>query len=448
MILTDQFLRLSFIPGQQSLGEDLTSPFSFIWNNVSPGSYYLRVTATDNSNASITSNEVTVSVNERSITVAADNQTKVYGRSDPELTYHITSGSLTGSDAFSGSLVREQGENIGTYGISRGTLDLNSNYLITFERADLKITERSVTVTADGKGKIYGESDPELTFQITSGRLIGSDTFSGSLARNAGENAGTYSIGRGTLSLNSNYILNFTGASFEIAPRPVTVKADGIAAVYGDPYLLTYKVTSGHLVGADSFSGKLSAGAGEFAGVYPIHQGSLSLGHNYILTYIGADLVINPRSITVIADSIKKVYGESDPPLTFRITSGSLSGSDTLILELSREKGEDVGAYFIDKSPVELNKNYLIDYKSGIFEITPRPVTVTATARKKVFGEPDPELTYKITSGTLVPDDTFSGTLIRDPGEKVGVYSIKPGDLTLSNNYTLTFIEAYFTIIG
>ena len=61
-----------------------------------------------------------------------------------------------------------------------------------------------------------------------------------------GENAGTYSIGRGTLSLNSNYILNFTGASFEIAPRPVTVKADGIAAVYGDPYLLTYKVTSGH----------------------------------------------------------------------------------------------------------------------------------------------------------------------------------------------------------
>ena len=93
-----------------------------------------------------------------------------------------------------------------------------------------------------------------------------------------------------------------------------------------------------------------------------------------------------------------------------------------------------------------MNKNYLIDYKSGIFEITPRPVTVTATARKKVFGEPDPEFTYKIISGTLVPDDTFSGTLIRDPGEKVGVYSIKPGDLTLSNNYTLTFIEAYFTI--
>ena len=308
------------------------------------------------------------------------------------------------------------------------------------------ITERSITVTADDMGKIYGDPDPELTCHITSGRLIGSDSFSGSLTRDAGENAGTYSIGKGTLSLNSNYILNFAGASFKIYPRPVTVTADGIKAVYGDPYLLTYKITSGHLVGANTFSGELSAGSDGFAGVFPIRQGTLSLGHNYILTYIGADLVINPRSITVIADSIKKVYGESDPPLTFRITSGSLSGSDTLIIGLSREKGEDVGAYIIDKGSVELNKNYIIEYKSGIFEITPELVTVTATARKKVFGEDDPELTYKITSGTLVHDDSFTGALTRDPGEEVGVYLINQGDLALSNNYTLTFIQAYFTI--
>jgi hypothetical protein len=53
--------------------------------------------------------------------------------------------------------------------------------------ANLSITTRGITVTADAKTKTYGDADPSLTYQVTTGSLVNSDTFSGSLTRLAGE---------------------------------------------------------------------------------------------------------------------------------------------------------------------------------------------------------------------------------------------------------------------
>ncbi|WP_425482537.1 MBG domain-containing protein, partial [Fulvivirga aurantia] len=39
-------------------------------------------------------------------------------------------------------------------------------------------TNAPVEVTADNQEKIYGETDPTLSYQITSGSLVGDDTFS------------------------------------------------------------------------------------------------------------------------------------------------------------------------------------------------------------------------------------------------------------------------------
>ncbi len=48
-----------------------------------------------------------------------------------------------------------------------------------------------MTVTADPQTKVYGDADPALTYQITSGSLAFSDEFTGSLTRDAGEDVGT-----------------------------------------------------------------------------------------------------------------------------------------------------------------------------------------------------------------------------------------------------------------
>ena len=73
-------------------------------------------------------------------------------------------------------------------------------------------------------------------------------------------------------------------------------------------------------------------------------------------------------------------------------------------------------------------------------------ITITADAVTKVYGESDPELTYQITSGSLVSGDVLNGSLSRAEGEDVGDYVITS---TVSNaNYEITFIEAVFTITG
>ena len=176
-----------------------------------------------------------LTVTTRPVTVTVEPKSKVYGNDDPALTFTVTNGSLAFSDAFTGSLSRAAGQDVGTYAITQGTLALNANYDLSYVGADLTITKRPVAVAADPKTKVYGANDPELTYQITSGTLAYHDTFSGSLTRVVGDSVagGPYSIKRGTLSLGDNYALDFTGSTLTITPRTLKVTADVQSKTYG-----------------------------------------------------------------------------------------------------------------------------------------------------------------------------------------------------------------------
>ncbi len=342
----------------------------------------------------------------RPVTVTADAKIKVYGDPDPALTYQITTGSLAFSDAFSGALSRAPGESVaaGPYAITQGTLALSSDYLLTFVGADLSITPRPVTVTADAKTKVYGNADPALTYQLTSGTLVGADAFTGALARAAGEDVGTHAIQQGTLAVSANYAITFVGADLTITTRPVEVTADAKTKVYGDADpALTYQITSGTLAFSDGFSGALNRTTGESVagGPYAITQGTLTLGTNYALTFVGAALTVTPRPVTATADAKSKVYGDADPALTYQITAGSLAFSDAFAGALARTAGESVtgSPYAITQGTLALTADYTLTFSGADLTITPRPVTVTADAQAKVYGDADPTLTYQITSG-------------------------------------------------
>ena len=183
-------------------------------------------------NYAITYNTADFTINPRAITVTADARSKNYGEADPELTYTVTNGSLLSSDSFSGALSRAAGENVGSYAITQGTLSVGSNYELTFNGANLTINPRAITVTADARSKNYGEADPELTYTVTNGSLLSSDSFSGALSRAAGEVAGDYAITQGTLSAGDNYTLTYVGATFTIIQANTAPVADP-----GGPYL-------------------------------------------------------------------------------------------------------------------------------------------------------------------------------------------------------------------
>lgn len=83
---------------------------------------------------------------------------------------------------------------------------------------------------------------------------------------------------------------------------------------------------------------------------------------------------------------------------------------------------------------------------SALGDILKRALSVTADDASKVQNDPDPALTYTLTSGSLVGGDAFSGNVSRDTGENPGTYAIKIGTLNAGDNYTITFTPGTFTI--
>jgi MBG domain-containing protein/galactose oxidase-like protein/Kelch motif protein len=193
--------------------------------NASPPTYHITATlsATPMSaldNYIITNTGAEFTINKRPIQVTATaGQFKTYGAVDPTFAYTLTSGTLAFTDAFTGTLSRVAGENVGLYAITIGSLHVNdgnggNNYNLSFVSNNFEIKKRPITVKADAKTKTFGDPDPVFTYQITSGSLAFTDTFTGALTRDPGELVGQYTIRIGTLAINdgnggANYTLTF-----------------------------------------------------------------------------------------------------------------------------------------------------------------------------------------------------------------------------------------------
>ncbi|WP_181452596.1 MBG domain-containing protein [Algoriphagus aquaeductus] len=307
--------------GIATLNVDITSLPSPLGKLDAGGSYtitssFAGVTGTYLPISAANSTSSTLTVNKRPVTVTAEDKSKIYGNADPAFTYQITSGSLAFTDSFTGALTRDSGEDVGDYAITQGTLALSSNYDLTFVAGNLEITERPIEVTADDKSKIYGNADPAFTYQITSGSLAFTDSFTGALTRDSGEDVGDYAITQGTLALSGNYILTFVAGNLEITPLPVTVTADAISKFCGQVNPpLTYTsspavgtaLPNGALIG---FTGSLTRVPGEGVGSYAIQQGSLA-NSNYVITYVGANFTINGVTIDASASSTPVPMGSA-----------------------------------------------------------------------------------------------------------------------------------------
>ncbi|RKD92121.1 MBG domain-containing protein [Mangrovibacterium diazotrophicum] len=419
----------------RAAGEDVAT-YAIAQGTLTAGSNYVLTFVADN-----------FAITQKAITVTADaDQSKVYGESDPTLTYSV-SPALVSGDSFSGALTRAAGEDVDTYAIAQGTLTAGSNYDLTFVADNFSITQKAITVTADAdQSKVYGETDPTFTYSV-SPALVSGDSFSGALTRAAGEDVDSYAIAQGTLTAGSNYDLTFVADNFAITQKPITVTADADQSkVYGetDP-TFTYSVSPA-LVSGDSFTGALTRAAGEDVDSYAIAQGTLTAGSNYDLTFVADNFSITQKAITVTANADQsKVYGESDPTLTYSVSPALVTG-DSFSGALTRAAGEDVDSYAIAQGTLTAGSNYDLTFVADNFSITQKPITVTADAdQSKVYGETDPTFTYSV-SPDLVSGDSFSGSLTRAAGEDVNTYAIAQGTLTAGTNYDLTFVADNFSI--
>ena len=88
---------------------------------------------------------------------------------------------------------------------------------------------------------------------------------------------------------------------------------------------------------------------------------------------------------------------------------------------------------------------YPATYGLADLTIVGLPLTVTADPQTKHYGYLEPTLTYQYT-GTLLSGDSFTGNLLRDPGDIPGDYFINQGTLTAGPGYNITYVGDFLTI--
>ena len=416
-------------------------------------------------------------ITQRPINLTANaGQTKIYGNTDPTLTYAteangINSG-IVGSDTFTGAPTRAAGENVGsTYAIGQGTL-ANSNYLINFVADNFAITQRPITVTADAKSKVYGDADPALTYAVTTGNLVTGDNLTGVLTRATGENVNTYTIDASALA-NSNYLITATNGTLTINPAPLTVTADDQTRLYGaaNPSLTTSvtgfvngetALTAAGYTGSGGASTTATPSTNVGAATITASAGTLAATNYDFSTLTNGTLTINKAPLTVTADDQTRLYGAANPSLTTTVT-GFVNGETTATAagytgsggaSTTATPSTNVGAATISASAGTLAAtNYdFSTLTNGTLTINKAPLTVTANdagfAQTGVAYSGGNGVAYSgfvngeasnVLGGALSYSGTSQGAI------NPGTYTITPGGLT-SSNYALAFTNGTLTI--
>ena len=114
-------------------------------------------------------------------------------------------------------------KNFKDVGTIKVTITGKGNYTGTVTRT-YKITPKSVTVTAEDKTKVFGETDPKLTAKVEG--TLGNDTVEYKLSRESGEAAGKYEITASGNAEQGNYTVTYVAGTLTITSQSIDPGTD------------------------------------------------------------------------------------------------------------------------------------------------------------------------------------------------------------------------------
>jgi gliding motility-associated-like protein len=288
----------------------------------------------------------------------------------------------------------------GTYAVVASLT--NSSYSAANATGTLVIDKRSVTVTAATKTKTYGDADPALTYTISSGSLVGTDTFTGALSRAPGEAAGSYAITQGTLALNANYDLGYIGANLVIGLAAETITFNAVPVkTYGDGDFAA-GATSNNSGPAITYASSNTAVATIVgtkihiiaAGTTTITASQAGDANHSAAADVSQALTVNKAVLTITAGNATRIYGIANPAFTVAYngfvngdTQASLTSLATATTTATATSA--VGAYDIIPAGA-VSASYSFNYVSGKLTITTATRTLTFNPiQAKTYGDAD-----------------------------------------------------------
>lgn len=424
------------------------------------GTFTITVEASDpdGESADTTFNLV---IAQASLTVTADNASRVYGEGNPEFTGTITANSDNITASF--STTADSSSPVGEYAIvpelndPDGKLD---NYNVTVENGVLTVTPAPLEVVVNDASRRYAAANPAFTGTMTGVRNGDDITVSYSTEATESSKAGTYAINAVLTDPDGkldNYTVDKVEGTFTITRVPLTLNVHDASRAYGEENP-EFTGSLQPLRNDDNITATYNTTATETSpvGTYVITW-SLKDPDKRLVSYdldsVQGTLTVTPAPLTVRADDTGRTYGEANPEFT-----GSISGmknDDEFTASYSTEATEasQVGSYDIVPAAVDgpLN-NYTVIQLEGILEVTPAPLVVTADDKSKVVGESNPPLTATV-SGFVLGEDAsvLNGELAlvttAEESSLAGSYPISASGLT-AVNYEIQYIEGALTILS
>jgi len=256
---------------------------------------------TDHSDASYT-----ISFGNESYTISAENAAAGHSLQNGDVVTATVTGSIYQADTVDNTIANVK--------VMRGNVDVSCYYNIDKQEGKLIVKRVTVTVAAEAKTKVYGNSDPTLTATV-SGLIAGEpiSVIDYSLSRVAGESVGSYTITPAGAAEQGNYHVEYTTNTLTITPLTVNVAITGNTDMVA--YTGSVQSVNGFTAVADNssydvtnVSGSAST-SGSAVGVYPMNLSAANFTNgdaNYNVNFsIAADgwLEIVPAGTVIVTIS-------------------------------------------------------------------------------------------------------------------------------------------------
>jgi len=214
-----------------------------------------------------------------------------------------------------------------------------------------------------------------------------------------------------------------------------------VGLVNNDNIAVAYTTTAG-----------VSSVVGDYA-ITPVTNDPDKRLSNYTLKVFNGVLHVEPAPLAVTADSMSRLYGAQNPPLTGSVV-GVVNGDNiTAIYSTTAVIGSVVGNYPIAPSitdPGNRLANYTVTLKNGVLAVQPAPLVVTADSKSRFYASPNPILTGslagRMNGDNLTASYTTAATISSMPGNYPIVPSIVDPDHRISN-YVVTLSNGVLTVI-
>jgi 6-phosphogluconolactonase (cycloisomerase 2 family) len=248
-----------------------------------------------------------------------------------------------------------------------------------------------------------------------------------------------------TFAGDSSFGASSATGTLVVTKAVLTVTADNVSRLYGDPNpaTFTYTITgfvNGDTIAVVSGTADCSTTATQTSpvGTYPITctQGTLS-ATNYDFVFVDGTLTVNPAPLTVTVNNATRAYGDPNPAFTGTITGIKNGDNITATYSTTATQTSPAGTYPITATLSDNGtgalKNYAVTINNGTLTVTQAALVVTANNAARLYGDPNPTFTGTIAGIKNGDNITAIYTTPATPASPVGTYPIIP---SLSDNGT------------